>query len=186
MSRLRKLPCLFRQLRSPRPRLRHPHGSVAFPTIRLLPLRPEEVEPGESSKGRRIDKRKMDKLRAKNPARRPPSLVAVGRAVGRASDFPFEHRSPDVKEDARAPLFPAIPLYVRPRHPDPSATAGDTPSGWAGPAGCASSLTLPGVCAPDGGQEQQMGGADFRPIQDGRCRSSVVIPRRGAQLSPAS
>ncbi|KAG0423673.1 hypothetical protein HPB47_000561 [Ixodes persulcatus] len=89
-----------------------------------------------------------------------------------------------VQEPARKPEKMLVPPF--PCHPPLRATAGDTPSGWAGPAGCASSLTLVGVCAPDGGQEQRTGRADFRPRQDGRCPSSVVGPHRGAQLNQAS
>ncbi|KAG0445184.1 hypothetical protein HPB47_018783, partial [Ixodes persulcatus] len=69
-----------------------------------------------------------------------------------------------------------------PCHPPLRATAGNTPSCWAGPAGCASSLQLPGVCAPDGGREQQRGW-----LTSGRGKMAAVVgPQRGAQLNQAS
>ncbi|KAG0412462.1 hypothetical protein HPB47_010400 [Ixodes persulcatus] len=77
------------------------------------------------------------------------------------------------EEDARSPPLPC--------HPPLRAMAGDTPSGWAGLAGCASSLTLPGVCATDGGREQQKG-----TLTSGRGKmAAVVLLSSGLTESPS-
>ncbi|KAG0431301.1 hypothetical protein HPB47_021898 [Ixodes persulcatus] len=87
-----------------------------------------------------------------------------------------------VQEPARKPEKMLVLPSPLPCHPPLRATAGNTPSCWAGPAGCASSLRLPGVCAPDGGREQQRGW-----LTSGRGKMAAVVgPQRGAQLNQAS
>lgn len=136
-------------------------------------------QPEPSACGRPVKLRRQpspDTLRTQSkPALRDHCLPSVAVCRPRAMSSPFDLHVLRVGRERRGAcgvlrelFFPSIRKTFIPSCSLPSPTTCDvagTGSRWAGPRGCASSLTLPTSCTPTGDQEQRTGWADFRLSQ---------------------